>query len=62
MRHVFPVIPRSLGSKLAGSMILYETLPGYAMLMSPSQDETAVLMGDMVVRMRKVLAIPRGMG
>ena len=69
-RHVFLVIPRSLGSKLAGSMILYETLPGYAMDKTrtkgqnscPSQDKTAVRMGDMVVRMRKVLAIPRGMG
>ena len=36
---------------------------GYAMLMSPNKDETAVdgchCRGDMVVRMRKVLAIPR---
>ena len=36
---------------------------GYAMLMSPNKDETSVYgchcRGDMVVRMRKVLAIPR---
>ena len=45
-------------------MILYETLPGYAMLMSPNQDETAVhgchYQDDIAVRMRKVMAIPRG--
>ena len=45
-------------------MIFCETLtPGYAMLMSPNKDETAVhgcgCPGDMAVRMRKVLAIPR---
>ena len=38
-------------------------MPGYAMLMSPNEDETAVhgchCPGDMAVRMRKVLAIPR---
>ena len=37
--------------------------PGFAMLMSPNKDETAVhgchCPGDMAVRMRKVLAIPR---
>ena len=37
---------------------------GYAMLMSPNKGETAVhgchCPGDMVVRMRTVLAIPRG--
>ena len=37
---------------------------GYAMLMSPNKDETAVhgchCQGDMAVRMRKVLARPRG--
>ena len=48
----------------AGSMIFCETLtPGYAMLMSPNKDETAVhgchCPGDMAVLMRKVLAIPR---
>ena len=36
---------------------------GYAILMSPNNGETAVhdcsCRGDMVVRMRKVLAIPR---
>ena len=45
-------------------MIFCETLtPGYAMLMSPNKDETAVhgchCPDDMAVRMRKVLAIPR---
>ena len=48
-----------------GSMILYETLtPGFVMLMSPNQNATAVYgcdyQGDLVVRMRKVMAIPRG--
>ena len=42
----------------AGSVIVSET-----MLMSPNKDETAVhgshCRGDMAVRMRKVLAIPR---
>ena len=34
---------------------------GYAMLMSPNKDKTAVhhCPGDMAMRMRKVLAIPR---
>jgi len=36
---------------------------GYAMLMSPNKDETAVhgshCRGDLAVRMRKVLSIPR---
>ena len=40
------------------------TPDGYAMLMSPNKGETAVhgyhCPGDMVVRMRTVLAIPRG--
>ena len=39
---------------------------GYAMLMSPNEDETAVhgchCLGDMVVRMRKVLGPYRGVG
>ena len=45
-------------------MVFCETLtPGYAMLMSPNKDETAVhgchWPGDMAVHMRKVLALPR---
>ena len=45
-------------------MIFCETLaPGYAMLMSPNKDETAVhgshCPSDIAVLMRKVLAIPR---
>ena len=49
---------------MAGSIIFSETLtPGYAMLMSPNKDETANhgchCPGNMAVRMRKVLAIPR---
>ena len=42
----------------------YGQYDGYAMLMSPNKGETAVhgchCPGDMVVRMRTVLAIPRG--
>ena len=41
----------------------FSLVPGYAMLMRPNKAETAVhgchCSGDMAVRMRKVLAIPR---
>ena len=44
-------------------MIVSETIAGYAMLMSPNKDETAVhgyhCRVDIAVRVRKVLAIPR---
>ena len=56
------ILPRKLGAKLRADYIglLVQFLPnGYAMLMRPNKAETAVhgchCLGDMAVRMRKVL-------
>ena len=59
------ILPRKLSAKLSADFIglLVQFLPnGYAMLMRPNNAETAVhgchCLGDMAVRMRKVLARP----
>ena len=59
------ILPRKLNAKLRADFIgmLVQFLPnGYAMLMRPNKAETAVhgshCLGDMAVRMRKVLARP----
>ena len=59
------ILPRKLSAKLRADYIglLVQFLPnGYAMLMRPNKAETAVhgchCLGDMAVRMRKVLARP----
>ena len=60
------ILPRKLSPKLRADYILgllVQFLPnGYAMLMRPNKAETAVhgchCLGDMAVRMRKVLARP----
>ena len=59
------ILPRKLSAKLRADYIglLVQFLPnGYAMLIRPNKAETAVhgchCLGDMAVRMRKVLARP----
>ena len=59
------ILPRKLSAKLRADyigLLVQFLLNGYAMLMRPNKAETAVhgchCLGDMAVRMRKVLARP----